>query len=174
MQKTSKFLLSLWEVFEALAVALVSIFIIYNFIAQPFLVQGASMEPNFQTGNYLVVDEISYRFRDPARGEVVVFHNPANESEFYIKRVIGLPGEKVEIKGGVVKLDGKVLEEGYLPKDMYVDGDATFNLKTDEYFVMGDNRPRSYDSRRWGPLKKFEIIGAVRLRFWPLDSLEVY
>ena len=98
---------------------------------------------------------------------VVATHDP-------ILSMIGLPGETVQIKNGIVKVDDLVLEEDYLPEGMFVDGDATFNLKSDEYFVMGDNRPSSYDSRRWGPLKKFEIIGAVRLRFWPLNSLQVF
>lgn len=171
---TKKFLLSIWEVIEAMAVALASIFIIYSFIAQPFLVQGASMEPNFSTGNYLIVDEITYRFREPARGEVIVFHNPNDNSEFYIKRIIGLPGENIEIKNGIVNINGEVFEEEYLPEDAVVDGDVSFDLKEDEYFVMGDNRPRSFDSRRWGPLKRDEIVGAVRLRFWPIDSFQTF
>lgn len=171
---TKKFLLSIWEVVEAMAVALASIFIIYSFIAQPFLVQGASMEPNFSTGNYLIVDEITYRFREPARGEVIVFHNPNDKSEFYIKRIIGLPGEKIEIRNGIVTINEELFEEEYLPEGAIVDGDVSFDLKEDEYFVMGDNRSRSFDSRRWGPLKRDEIVGAVRLRFWPIDSFQTF
>lgn len=169
-----KFLFSIWEVVEAMAVALVSIFIIYTFIAQPFLVQGASMEPNFSTGNYLIVDEVTYRFREPIRGEVIVFRNPNNESEFYIKRIIALPGEQIEIENGVVKIDGESIEEGYLPYESAIDGDVSFNLKEDEYFVMGDNRPSSSDSRRWGPIKDSDISGVVRLRFWPINSLQTF
>ncbi len=168
-----QFLLPLWEVLEILAVALISIFIIYSFIAQPFQVQGASMEPNFYTKQYLIVDEISYRFRDPERGEVVVFHNPRNESEFYIKRVIGLPGEEVDIKDNKVTIingthpDGFVLDETYLPPSTEMMGNAKFTLGKDEYFVMGDNRLQSFDSRSWGPVKRSEIVGVVRLRLWP-------
>ena len=169
-----KILLSVWEVAEVLIVASASIFIIYGFIAQPFLVQGASMEPNFYDGNYLIVDEITYRFRDPVRGEVVVFTNPNNESEFYIKRVIGLPGERVEIDGEVVYIDGEQFKEDYLPKDIEFDSHVSFDLKEGEYFVMGDNRSHSYDSRSWGPLDKEKIVGAVRLRFWPPTELKFF
>lgn len=174
-----KFLLSAWEVIEVLAVALASIFIIYGFIAQPFLVQGASMEPNFSDGNYLVVDELTYRFRNPERGEVIVFRNPTNEKEFYIKRVIALPGEIVVITNDTVRINGTLLTEEYIPEDMHFClhvpcGEVTFRLGEDEYFVMGDNRPKSFDSRSWGPLKKYEIIGTVRLRFWPLNGIRFF
>ncbi len=173
MARMKQFLLPLWEVFEILAVALISIFIIYSFIAQPFQVQGASMEPNFYTKQYLVVDEISYRFRDPERGEVIVFHNPRNESEFYIKRVIGLPGEEVKIRDGKVTItnganpNGFILDESYLPASTEMPGNATFSVGKDEYFVMGDNRLQSFDSRSWGPVKRSEIVGVVRVRLWP-------
>ncbi len=162
------------EAFEIIIVAVASIFIIYGFIAQPFLVQGASMEPNFSNGDYLLVDEITYKFKAPARGEVIVFKNPRNESEFYIKRVIGLPGEKVDIKNNKVFINGVELEEKYLPEGLKFNGDSSFNLNYDEYFVMGDNRPQSYDSRSWGPLKQNEIIGAARLRFLPLTKLKTF
>jgi len=173
MAQMKQFLLPLWEVLEILAVALISIFIIYSFIAQPFQVQGASMEPNFYTKQYLIVDEISYHFRDPERGEVVVFHNPRNESEFYIKRVVGLPGEEVDVDNGKVKItnsehpQGFSFDESYLPPGTETRGNATFRLGKDEYFVMGDNRLQSFDSRSWGPVKRSEIVGVVRLRLWP-------
>lgn len=169
-----KFLLSIWEVAEVIIVAAVSIFIIYKFIAQPFLVQGASMEPNFSNGNYLIVDEITYRFQEPSRGEVIVFRNPTNESEFYIKRIIGLPGERVVIKDSKVYVDGTLLEERYLPADLRFPNTIDTTLKADEYFVMGDNRLHSFDSRSWGALKEDKIIGAVRLRFWPLTQIQFY
>lgn len=162
-----KFLLSIWEVAEVIIVAAASIFIIYRFVAQPFLVQGASMEPNFYDGNYLIVDEVTYRFQSPARGEVIVFHNPTNEKEFYIKRIIGLPGERIVIKGSNVSADGAMINEIYLPSDLKFNNDIDITLKSDEYFVMGDNRLHSFDSRIWGPLKKDKIVGAVRVRFWP-------
>src|SRR3989344_9268225 len=114
MPKMKQFLLPVWEILETLIIALVSILIIYTFMAQPFVVDGASMEPNFQDGNYLIVDEMTYRFREPQRGEVVVFYNPRNESEIYIKRIIGLPGEQVSVSGDEVKINGKILHESYM------------------------------------------------------------
>jgi len=169
-----QFLSAFLEVFEILAVVLISIYFIYGFIAQPFLVQGASMEPNFSSGDYLLVDEATYHFRAPDRGEVIVFRNPNNTSEFYIKRVVGLPGEEVVISDGEVTVDGKVLSEPYLPAGLRVDGRYVFQLADDEYFVMGDNRPQSYDSRNWGPLEGKLIVGVVRLRFWPPASFESF
>lgn len=143
-------------------------------MAQPFVVEGASMEPNFSDGDYILIDEITYRFREPERGDVVVFKNPRNESEFYIKRIIGLPGEEVVLSGNLVKINGVPLNESYLPVGYTITGELIFNLDDDEYFVMGDNRLQSFDSRSWGPLKRNEIIGTVRLRFWPFNKIEIF
>lgn len=169
-----KFLLSIWEVAEVIIVAAVSIFLIYKFIAQPFLVQGASMEPNFSNGNYLIVDEVTYRFKEPERGEVIVFRNPTNVSEFYIKRIIGKPNEHLVIKDSQVFIDNVLFEEGYLPAGLKFNNAVDIELKADEYFVMGDNRLHSFDSRSWGALKEDKIIGAVRIRFWPLTDFKFY
>ena len=162
-----QFFLSFLEVFEILAVVIISIIVIYRFIAQPFLVQGASMEPNFSTGDYLLVDEATYYFREPSRGEVIVFENPNNTAEYYIKRIIGLPGEEVVVSDGEIAINGEVLEESYLQDGISVNGRYVFQLDEDEFFVMGDNRPQSFDSRNWGPLGEKLIVGVVRLRFWP-------
>jgi signal peptidase I len=165
-----QFLLPFLEIFEILAVVLISIYIIYGFIAQPFLVQGASMEPNFSSGDYLLVDEATYRFREPERGEVIVFKNPNDTSEFYIKRIVGLPGEEVVVDGKEVLIDGKSIDEMYLGGNIDIDGQYIFQVDEGEYFVMGDNRPQSFDSRNWGPMGKSLIVGVVRLRFWPPDT----
>lgn len=174
MLQMKQLLLPFWEVLEILAIALVSLFVIYHFLAQPFTVQGASMEPNFSNGDYILIDEITYRFREPERGEVIVFKNPRNESEFYIKRIIGLPGDEVIVNGKEVKINGVTLSEDYLPAEYGISGESVFNLKDDEYFVMGDNRSQSFDSRSWGPLKRYEITGTVRLRFWPPGKLQIF
>ena len=115
-----QFLLPLIEVLEILAVVFISVYVIYGFIAQPFLVQGASMEPNFYSGDYLLVDEATYYFREPARGEVIVFKNPNNVDEFYIKRIVGLPGEQVVINDGEVIVDGEKVDESYLAVRMNI------------------------------------------------------
>jgi signal peptidase I len=174
MPEMKQFFLSLLEIFEILVIALVSIYLTYTFIAQPFRVEGSSMEPNFSSGDYLVVDEISYRFKNPSRGEVVVLRNPTKDSEFFIKRIVGLPGEEVVIRGNKVSIDGELINESYLPENLALKGDYVFQLSDDQYFVMGDNRLQSYDSRSWGPLSRDGIVGVVRIRFWPAIELENY
>jgi len=145
------------------------------FVVSPFVVDGDSMHPTFENLNYLVIDEIVYRFTSPARGDVIVFRYPGNPSIFYIKRVIGLPGETVSIDHGVVTIlteDGQKLA---LAESYIVNEDATYtkdvSLLPGEYFVMGDNRPNSSDSRVWGPLPKKDIIGRVDLRLLPVKEL---
>jgi signal peptidase I len=133
------------------------------------------MEPNFEDGDYLIVDEISYRFREPLRGEVVVFKYPQNPSQRYIKRIIGLPGETIEIIDGKVTIfnekGSQILNESnYLP-GIFTPGDMRLTLSENEYFVLGDNRIASSDSRRWGPLPRKDIIGRVLFRAWPFVAL---
>ena len=164
-----------WETVKIVITALVIVIPIRYFLFQPFFVKGQSMEPNFETGDYLIIDEISYRFREPARGEVVVFKYPKNPSQNYIKRIIGLPGETVEVNEGKVIIyqgdKAHILDETqYLPYLMSISGLAgktRMVLGEDEYFVLGDNRPVSFDSRRWGVLPGKFIVGRVALRVWP-------
>ena len=170
------FLLYLWEVIKIVVLAALIVIPIRLFIFQPFFVKGQSMEPNFENGDYLIVDELSYRFQEPQRGEVVVFKYPNDISQRYIKRIIGLPGETIEIKEGKIEVFNqqgeKVLNEtNYLPQDIFTAGDTNITLKGDEYFVLGDNRLASADSRRWGPLPKKDIIGKVIFRAWPFATL---
>ncbi len=171
-----KFLFSLWEIFEVGLIALVSVFVVRTFLVQPFLVSGASMEPTFASGDYLLIDEISYRFREPERGEVVVFRYPGNESVFYIKRILGLPGERLAFSDEGIKVfnsghpEGMLLKEYYLPDGLKTSG-TEVTLNQNEYFVLGDNRYFSFDSRSWGNLNEKEIIGLVRLRLWPLNKV---
>ncbi|MCI0597854.1 signal peptidase I [Candidatus Parcubacteria bacterium] len=144
------------------------------FVAQPFVVEGLSMYPTFGNNDYLIVDELSYRFSEPARGDVVIFRYPGNPSVFYVKRIIGLPGEKIDIEKGHVSItreDGSML---VLSEPYVVTEDATYSLSTtlgtDQYFVLGDNRPKSSDSRVWGALPKDHIIGKAYLRVFPVAS----
>lgn len=172
-----KFLWSFLEIFETVAIAVVAVFLIRTFIAQPFLVSGASMEPNFYDGDYLLVDELTYRFRKPERGEVIIFRYPQESSSYFIKRIIGLPGEKVVIEDGVVKIitgnETKILDEVYVLRKGEIDYFEK-TLASNEYFVMGDNRNFSFDSRTWGPLPETNIIGLVRLRLWPLTQVMAF
>lgn len=168
-----KILWSFFEIFETVIIAVAVVVLVRTFITQPFLVSGSSMEPSFEDGNYLLVDELTYRFREPERGEVIVFESPTNGSAYYIKRIIGLPGEKLVIESGQVKVydDGgvKILEENYVASSGN-SGRYETKLGKDEYFMMGDNRGFSFDSRSWGPLEKSAIVGMVRFRLWPVNE----
>lgn len=167
-----------WELIKVFLLAMVIIVPIRYFLVQPFFVRGASMEPNFYDGEYLVIDELSYYLRDVRRGEVIVFRFPNNRSQFFIKRVIGLPGETVRISdGGVVIeskdfLQGVILDESqYLSDNVRTGGQTTTKLGEEEYFVLGDNRTASSDSRSWGVLTKDEIVGRAWIRAFPFSSL---
>ncbi|HOF50154.1 MAG TPA: signal peptidase I [Candidatus Colwellbacteria bacterium] len=168
-----KQLLAVWEFLEVAAIAII-IACAFKFLAQPFLVQGASMEPNFDDGDFLLVDEISYRFKEPERGDVIVFHAPTEEKQYYIKRIIGLPGETIVVEDGEVFINGVELEEEYLPQGMSTRTlqQNEFTLGANQFFVLGDNRIMSFDSRNWGPLDREEIVGVVQLRLWPLQFLD--
>lgn len=165
-----KFWSSAWEIIEVVLISGITVFIIRNFLAQPFLVSGASMEPNFSNGNYLIVDEVTYRFREPERGEVVVFRYPKDRSVYFIKRIIGLPGERVLVKGGKVS----VYKNGeQVFSEVGTSGISDVTLNNGQYFVLGDNRYNSFDSRNWGPITKNDIIGIARIKVFPLDQFEI-
>ncbi len=170
------FLLFIWEIIKIVVVALLIVIPIRYFIFQPFLVHGQSMEPNFGQNDYLFIDQISYRFRDPQRGEVIVFRYPQNPFHRYIKRIIGLPGETIEIKNGqiIISKQGfspQILNENdYLPSNLTTPGRIKTQLNKDEYFVLGDNRNFSSDSRHWGSLKREYIIGRTFFRAWPFTE----
>jgi signal peptidase I len=171
-----RFLTSAWETAEVVIIALVTVFVIRTFIAQPFLVSGASMEPTFHNGNYLLIDELTYRFREPQRGEVIIFRYPGDEKEFFIKRIIGLPHETLTIADNQITItttSGETinLAESYLTESTRTFGEKTVTIEEGEYFVMGDNRSNSFDSRNWGPLKEKEIVGIARLRLFPFSQI---
>jgi len=164
-----------WEIIRVLLIAAAIILPIRYFIAQSFVVRGASMEPNFQDREYLVIDEISYYFRPPARGEAIVFHYPRDPRQFYIKRIIGLPGERVKIEDGQIVITNAAYPEGFTLQEQYLDPaeqqtypNLDTALKDDEYLVLGDNRDASSDSRLWGPLPRGLIVGRTIFRAWPL------
>lgn len=174
-----KFFLSFIDVLETAAVAVITVVLLRTFIVQPFLVSGSSMEPNFSNGNYLLVDELTYRFRQPARGEVVVFRYPNDPSAYFIKRVIGLPGEKVTMKNGRITVTGEdnnpiELKELYLPPLQKSAIDFETVLGPNEYLVLGDNRNYSFDSRNWGPLNASLIVGLARFRLWPVTKVMAF
>ena len=167
---------SFWDLKEWGKLALVAVFIVIPFrmyIAQPFIVDGASMDPTFRTGQYLIVDELSYNFRSPQRGSVLIFKYPKDPSKYFIKRIIGLPGETVNINEGVVTIINSSNPKGFSLDEPYIKlpkkDTSSYTLGQKEYFVMGDNRFGSADSRLWGPVPRANFVGRPVVRFWPFN-----
>jgi len=171
------------EIVKVIIISLAIIIPVRYFLIQPFYVKGASMEPNFHDHEYLIINEIAYRFENPQRGDIVVFRYPKDPSQYFIKRIIGLPGEKIKIKDNKVYVyndkypNGLAINEDiYLPEDEQTPnlGKTEFILGNDEYFVMGDNREASLDSRRFGPVPRRLIIGKAWIRGWPFDKITIF
>lgn len=177
-----EFVIFLLDSLKILLIALAIVIPVRMLLFQPFVVKGDSMEPNYHSGDYLIIDELSYRLRDPERGEVIVFKYPLNTSYRYIKRIIALPGETIDLKNGEVYVSRAGSEPTKVSEDLYI-SDATrekwktrmdygpVTLKADEFFVMGDNRNYSSDSRTWGVLPMKDITGRVILRVSPFEVL---
>ncbi len=168
------------ELTKIVALTLIVIFAVRHFLFKPFVVKGASMEPNFFEREYLIIDELSYRFVEPKRGEVIVFRQEDDRREFFLKRVIGLPGEKIKVQGGkvvVYNIDNPqgivVMENGYLPDSSYTSGEMVLTLSEDEYYVLGDNRNVSLDSRKFGSVNRKMIVGRAWLRGFPFDRFGI-
>ena len=191
IKRMRKFFASFLEVLEIAIIAVAVVFIGRTFFIQPFLVSGSSMVPNFQNGDYVLVDEFTYHIHPISRGDVVVFHDPQDWSTYFIKRIIGLPGEKIEINDNQITVfnavnpNGLVLDESYLPTGTVVSVDSCdggnlvsgvciYNLASSTYLALGDNRAESYDSRSWGPLPAANIVGLVRVRLWPLNAITAF
>ena len=164
------------EIVQIFVLSLALVVLIRTFLVQPFYVKGASMEPNYQDKEYLIIDELTYRFRTPERGETIVFRYPRNPKEFFIKRVIGLPGETVEVFKGKIRLinkdypKGVVLDEEYLT-GIETSGDIQIKAGENEYILLGDNRDHSLDSRVFGAVNFDSIVGRVWFRGWPPGRL---
>ncbi len=174
-----------WDLVKVLVVSLGIVLLVHNYIAQPFIVTGASMEPNFHTGEYLIIDDLSYHTGDPKRGDIIVFKYPKDTSQYFLKRIIGLPGEKVRIEadGSVVVFNSehsegwKLEENKYLPNENITfpaGAPQTIQLGSQEYYVLGDNRAVSSDSRYWGPVPKKNIVGRVFVRAFPFSVFEKF
>lgn len=171
-----------WEIVKTVIISLAIVIPIRVWIAQPFVVRGASMEPNFYSGDYLIIDETSPRFSVLKRGEVIVLRYPLQPKQFFIKRIIGLPGETVSIGNKGVTIYNDERPEGFVLDEPYLDDGAGLVTKTssptrtqlseEEYFVLGDNRGASSDSRTWGTLHEKLIIGRPFVRLWPFDRID--
>lgn len=169
---------SFWELVRFALVAVIIVIPIRLFIAQPFIVSGSSMVPTFYNGQYLIVDEISYIIGKPKRNDVVIFRNPNDKKIFFIKRIIGLPGETVDVKSNIneVTIFNKENPEGFKLDQSFITNiggiDAHMELGENEYFVMGDNRPASSDSRYWGVVPEKLLVGKAFLRLLPINKID--
>lgn len=167
---------------DVISFALIALLIVVPirwFVAQPFIVRGASMEPTFNSGEYLIVDQLTYYFEKPSRGDVIILRYPKDESVYFIKRVIGLPHETVELQGLTVVVRGQdgtatTVDQSYLDPERVRPEYATYTLGEGEYFVMGDNRNESSDSRVWGVLPERDIIGRALVRLYPPSRLDLF
>ncbi len=172
------FALFIAEIVQIAVLALAIILPVRYFLIQPFVVKGASMEPNFYDSEYLIIDELTFRFRNPERGEIVVFRPPQHDDQYYIKRVIGLPGETIEIRNGLITIyndeypNGFTLEESYITE--VTEGRDRRTLAADEYYLLGDNRDASLDSRYFGAVNIDEFIGRVWVRGLPFDRVSTF
>ncbi|MBI2475985.1 MAG: signal peptidase I [Candidatus Taylorbacteria bacterium] len=169
---------SWWDIVKFALITAAIVLPIRFFIAQPFMVSGPSMEPTFSNHDYLIVDEISYRFEKPKRGEVIIFNRP-EEKKYLIKRIIGLPGETLELEGDTITVKNAERPEGFTLDQTFVvnkksEPKLTVILDNEHYFVLGDNRSVSYDSRGWGPLDAKNIVGRALLRLYPFTALAVF
>jgi len=159
------------EIIETIALTLI-IFLVIRFAAQSFRVDGVSMEPGLHTDEFVLVDKMSYLFQSPQRGDVIVFHYPQDTSIDFIKRIIGLPGDTILTNGTSVIVDGQTLHEPYISLPFNFENN-TWKLGPDQFFVMGDNRDNSLDSRSWGLLDRRYIIGKAVAVYWPVNDWEV-
>jgi|SRR3989344_3591498 len=162
-----------FDILQTIVLSAAIFVIIYLFAAQPHLVKGSSMEPNFHNGDYILTEKVSYKFRGPQRGEVIVFKAPNRPDADYIKRIIGLPGEKIKVIEGIIYVNGQKLPEQYEPINFqtfsgrFLQEGQEFTVPENQYFVFGDNRSHSSDSREFGPVDKDFIIGRALIRYWP-------
>ncbi len=165
---------------QTIIIALIIALPIRYFVAEPFIVSGASMDPTFASGQFLVVDRLSYRIGEPKRNDVIVFKYPNNPSIYYIKRIIGLPDDIISVIDGIITItneenpDGFVLNQSYLASGHIAHDTFTIRLKPSEYFVMGDNRTQSSDSRVWGTLDRNLIVGRPFLRLLPITTISFW
>lgn len=168
---------SFWEMVRYLVIASLIVFPFRMFVAQPYIVSGSSMDPTFKNGDYLIVDQISRRFSEPKRESVLIIRYPVDPSKFFIKRLIGFPNETIEIKNGVITIFNESHPGGFSLDNSYIEHQKSDNfsikLGDSEYFVMGDNRANSSDSRVWGPLPSEDIVGKPILRLFPIKKIGI-
>lgn len=168
----------IWELIKFAALALLIVIPIRSFVAQPFIVSGSSMVPTFENKEYIIVDQITYKFKKIERGEVVIFRFPQDPSKFFIKRIMGLPGDTLEISDSEIIITNESNPNGIILKQDFVENKSSNflikKIEAGEYFVMGDNRNVSSDSRSWGTVPEKLIIGRAFLRLLPLSKIGIF
>lgn len=173
---TSKFRDGLVELIEFVAIVAAVLVVLRFFVAEPHRVSGRSMVPNFQDGDYIITNKLAKSMGTLQRGEVIILHNPRNPDQVFIKRIIGLPGERIKISKGKVHINSQVLDEPYLPSGLptppgaFLEEGEEITVPDNQYFVIGDNRGGSSDSREWGTIKYDLIIGQAWARYWPITK----
>ncbi|MBU4369597.1 signal peptidase I [Patescibacteria group bacterium] len=177
-KKMPPFLSFVFDVIKLVVLAFIIVWPIHRFVFQPFYVVGPSMEPSFYDNEYLIIEKITYRFREPKRGEVIVFQSPSNPKDYLIKRIIGLPNEKILIEKGGILIENtqfvrglKLKEDTYLASGTTTPGQISVELQDDQYYVLGDNRNMSLDSRVFGPISRENINGRTWFRGWPFKEI---
>lgn len=162
------------ELVKIALLAGITVFVVRHFVFKPFYVKGQSMEPTFFEKEYLIIDQMTYRFREPERGEIIVFRPPTGVKDFYLKRIVGLPGERIRVEDNKVIVcnpECHVLDEYYIDDDIETTGAVSMTLGADQYFVLGDNRERSFDSRKFGAADSTSIVGKIWFRGYPLERI---
>lgn len=179
METIKRAIAAVFDFLQGIVVFLAILVMIYLFVMSPQEINGASMEPNFHNGEYILTNKIIYKLKGPQRGDVVIFKSPRNKDIDYIKRIISLPGETISLRGNAFYVNGQRLEEPYIPDNTPIFG-GSYLRENEEvvitpgvYFVIGDNRPHSSDSREFGPVPLTDFIGKAILRYWPFDKFGV-
>jgi len=170
--------LGVFDFLKTVVIIFVLAFVIKAFVIQPYIIDGESMEPTFQNNDYLITEKVSYHLRQPQRGDIVIFHPPDSLSISYVKRIVGLPEDEVEIKDKKVYVNGKRIIEPYLTSNDETaapkGNDLKMNVSANEYFVMGDNRNHSRDSREIGPIPSKNIVSRIWFRLLPVNNIKAF
>lgn len=179
MEFIKRAIAAIFDFLQGIVVFLAVLVMIYLFVMSPQEINGASMEPNFHNGEFILTNKILYKFTNPLRGDVVIFKSPRNKDIDYIKRIIGLPGDTVELKNNALYVNDVRVPEPYLAPDVFIFGGSYLKegdpiiVPPGKYFVVGDNRPHSSDSREFGPIAKEDFIGVAFMRYWPFTKVGV-
>jgi len=172
-------LVALLDFLQSIVVILAILVMVYLFVISPQEIDGASMEPTFHDGEYILTNKIEYKLREPKRGDVVIFKSPTNPERDYIKRIVGLSGDRIRLSHNKIYINDLLLNEPYLPDNIqtiqgsYLKENQELLIPERKYFVLGDNRQHSSDSREFGPIAKDEFIGKAYLRYWPFSDFEI-